>query len=155
MHSLLVLPLALALQGHEPPPPPPPPQGPPFLEQARELGLTQDQQGRLSRVLEMGRERVAPLERAMREAQRAVMEAVRRGGTEDLAALNQVFADRHLALVNEARNLQRECLAVLTPEQRSQAATLRPPRPGRHDGPPPGRGPGEGREDEGPGRPPR
>lgn len=125
--SLLLAPAAL-LQG----PPPPPKDGgprliPPFLHRAEELGLSEDQKTRLKAVLDAHRASMEAKSEAGRQAQEAVMAAVR-GGTGDLTALHQTAANRHLAVLQEAQQIHSECLELLTPEQKEKAKALRPQR---------------------------
>lgn len=146
LHALLFA-AALPAQLQPPPPPPPGPRPePPFLRQARELGLSEAQVTQLRGLFEARQPTLEPLARALHDSQRALMDCVRGASGGDLAALNQTFAQRHLALMTELRALHQACLAVLSPEQRAKAMTLRPLPPGGPEGGPHSR---PGREGQG------
>lgn len=121
--SLLLAPAALTQ-----PPPPGPRLVPPFLHQAEELGLGEDQKARLKAILEGHRASMEAKGQADRKAHEALMDSVREG-TGDLTALHQAAARTQLLLLQEAQALNAECLGVLTPEQREKSRSLRPPRP--------------------------
>ena len=136
--AFLLAPAAL-VQG----PPPPPARGPqlmpPFLHLAEELGLSEGQKAQLKAIFDSHRTSMEAKSDAGRQAHEALMEAVRQGSG-DLTALNQEAASRQLALLQEAQQIHAACLALLTPEQREKAKSLRPPRPGM-EGARPGHGP--------------
>jgi Spy/CpxP family protein refolding chaperone len=108
---------------------------PPFLHQAEELGLSEDQKARLKAILDGHRASMEPKAQADRKAHEALMDAVREG-VGDLAALHRLAAGTQLALLQEAQQLHAECLGVLTREQREQSRSLRPPRPDQGGRPP-------------------
>ena len=126
--SLLLAPAALT----QAPPPQPPGPGPrlvpPFLHQAAELGLSEDQKARLKTILDGHRASMEAKTQADRKAHEALMDSVREGAG-DLTALHQVAARTQLLLLQEAQVLNAECLGVLTQDQREKSRSLRPPRP--------------------------
>jgi Spy/CpxP family protein refolding chaperone len=111
---------------------------------ARELGLSEAQTAKLKAIHTAHREAAETLHAALREAEKAVMDAVRAGG--DLRAVHAVFAQAHLAAMTEAKAVHGELLAVLTPEQQARAKALHAQHP---EGRGPGHGPGRGRPGSG------
>lgn len=108
--------------------PPPPPLMPPYLHLVRELGLSESQSAQLKELLEAHHPSMEAKHDAERLAQKALMEAVRKGSG-DLVGLHRTASAAQLALLQEAQQINAAALAVLTPEQREQVAAMKPPPP--------------------------
>ncbi len=130
IQSALVLGVSLAPALAQPTPPPAPGAAPEAAKAegvVRRLKLTEAQRASLQAVRQRHAEALRGGRQALRQARHAFREALRNPDTpvEQLRPLHQALAQRQFELIAERRTMRGEMRALLTPEQREEAARLR------------------------------